>query len=98
MQSTLSSVSYFDLRCSQNPSVKNYNLTSVRMIMSGAAPLSDEINNRLFDLFPNAQIGQSYGQDWSYLLALTQTLYRYDGDMYSPFVLADKSKAGYLGK
>jgi hypothetical protein len=29
--------------------------------MVGAAPLAREINQQLFEIFPNAQIGQAYG-------------------------------------
>ncbi|ESK95807.1 phenylacetyl- ligase [Moniliophthora roreri MCA 2997] len=45
----------------KHPAVKSYNLSSVRSIMVGAAPLSNEINHQLFQLFPNAHIGQAYG-------------------------------------
>ncbi|KAF9465775.1 phenylacetyl-CoA ligase [Collybia nuda] len=46
----------------KHPAVKNYDLRrSVRCVMSGAAPLSFELNQQLFQLFPDAQIGQAYG-------------------------------------
>ena len=32
------------------------------MIMCGAAPLSFELNQRLFELLPDAHIGQAYGE------------------------------------
>ncbi|KAG6889888.1 hypothetical protein C0995_013863 [Termitomyces sp. Mi166 len=47
----------------KHPAVKNYNLRQfVRMIMCGAAPLSHEINQLLFELLPDAHIGQAYGK------------------------------------
>lgn len=45
----------------KHPAVKNYDLSIIRFVMSGAAPLSGEINSHLFQLLPNAQIGQAYG-------------------------------------
>ncbi|KAJ7601056.1 hypothetical protein C8J56DRAFT_911988 [Mycena floridula] len=45
----------------KHPAVKNYDLSIVRFIMIGAAPLSDEIHNQLCEQFPNAAIGQAYG-------------------------------------
>ncbi|KAJ7069962.1 phenylacetyl-CoA ligase [Mycena amicta] len=45
----------------KHPAVKKYKLDSVRSIMIGAAPLSDEVNEMLFKLLPDAHIGQGYG-------------------------------------
>ncbi|KAF8968998.1 phenylacetyl-CoA ligase [Flammula alnicola] len=46
----------------KHPAVKNYDLRKyVRMIMCGAAPLSHELNQQLFEMFPTAHIGQAYG-------------------------------------
>ncbi|KAJ6509014.1 phenylacetyl-CoA ligase [Mycena sanguinolenta] len=45
----------------KHPAVKKYNLSGIRFIMIGAAPLSDEVNEQLFALLPDAQIGQAYG-------------------------------------
>ncbi|KAF9474156.1 phenylacetyl-CoA ligase [Pholiota conissans] len=46
----------------KHPAVKNYDLRKyIRLIMCGAAPLSHELNQQLFEMFPNAQIGQAYG-------------------------------------
>lgn len=46
----------------KHPAVKNYELHRyIRMIMCGAAPLSFELNQKLFELLPNAHIGQAYG-------------------------------------
>ncbi|KAF9019187.1 phenylacetyl-CoA ligase [Hymenopellis radicata] len=47
----------------KHPAVKDFkqDLQVVRCIMVGAAPLSAEVNHRLFQLLPDAEIGQSYG-------------------------------------
>ncbi|KAJ7366661.1 phenylacetyl-CoA ligase [Mycena albidolilacea] len=45
----------------KHPAVKKYDLSGIRYIMIGAAPLSDEVNQKLFSLFPEAHIGQGYG-------------------------------------
>ncbi|KDR82330.1 hypothetical protein GALMADRAFT_237577 [Galerina marginata CBS 339.88] len=46
----------------KHPVVKNYDLHKyIRSIMCGAAPLSHELNHQLFEMFPNAHIGQAYG-------------------------------------
>ncbi|KAJ8080399.1 hypothetical protein PM082_017232 [Marasmius tenuissimus] len=45
----------------KHPSVKNYDLSVIRTMMFGAAPLSHEVNHQLFQLVPNAHIGQAYG-------------------------------------
>jgi len=46
----------------KHPAVKNYDLRRhIRMIMCGAAPLSHELNQQLFEMFPTAHIGQAYG-------------------------------------
>jgi 4-coumarate--CoA ligase len=60
----------------QHPVVKDYDLSVIRFLMSGAAPLSAEINHHLFRLFPNAQIGQAYGNGVLpvYLTIHSQTL------------------------
>ena len=42
--------------------MNNYDLRAhIRLIMCGAAPLSHELNEQLFEMFPNAHIGQAYG-------------------------------------
>ncbi|KAF5382316.1 hypothetical protein D9757_008487 [Collybiopsis confluens] len=49
-------------RRTTNPDVvRKYNLSSVRFIMTGAAPLTNETNEELFRIFPDAHVGQSYG-------------------------------------
>ncbi|KAF9046777.1 phenylacetyl-CoA ligase [Panaeolus papilionaceus] len=46
----------------KHAAVKDYDLRKhVRMIMCGAAPLSHELNQQLFEMFPTAHIGQAYG-------------------------------------
>ncbi|CDO75537.1 hypothetical protein BN946_scf184776.g3 [Trametes cinnabarina] len=45
----------------KHPAVKKYDLSSVRVLMSGAAPLSAELTNQLCALLPDAWIGQAYG-------------------------------------
>ncbi|KAF7291670.1 Phenylacetyl-CoA ligase [Mycena chlorophos] len=47
----------------KHPAMASYTgkLNSVRVIMTGAAPLTDELNTMLFALFPDAHIGQGYG-------------------------------------
>ncbi|EGO23638.1 hypothetical protein SERLADRAFT_416040 [Serpula lacrymans var. lacrymans S7.9] len=46
---------------SGHPAVKDFDLSHVRVLLSGAAPLSAELMNQLVKLFPKAQIGQGYG-------------------------------------
>ena len=45
----------------KHPAVKNYDLSSVRHLMSGAAPLSSELMAQLKQLLPETWIGQAYG-------------------------------------
>ncbi|KAJ8581986.1 acetyl-CoA synthetase-like protein [Rhizopogon salebrosus TDB-379] len=45
----------------KHPVVKNYDLTRIRFLNSGAAPLSAELVDQLVKVVPNAQIGQGYG-------------------------------------
>ncbi|KAH8099401.1 amp dependent CoA ligase [Cristinia sonorae] len=45
----------------KNPEVKNHDLSSVRFVMSGAAPLSSELTEQLIKVLPNASIAQAYG-------------------------------------
>ncbi|PCH36898.1 amp dependent CoA ligase [Wolfiporia cocos MD-104 SS10] len=45
----------------KHPAVKQHDLSSVHMIMCGAAPLSAELTWRLAEIFPRARIGQGYG-------------------------------------
>ena len=45
----------------QHPATKKYDLSRIRYLMSGAAPLSSELTLQLVKILPNAQIGQGYG-------------------------------------
>ncbi|OCH88436.1 phenylacetyl-CoA ligase [Obba rivulosa] len=45
----------------KHPAVKNFDLSSVRSIISGAAPLAGETATALAQIFPQAIIGQGYG-------------------------------------
>ncbi|KAK0464421.1 uncharacterized protein EV420DRAFT_1475893 [Desarmillaria tabescens] len=44
-----------------NSAAKSYDMSSVKCVIVGAAPMTKEINALLFDVFPSAQIGQAYG-------------------------------------
>ncbi|KAI0803315.1 amp dependent CoA ligase [Irpex lacteus] len=45
----------------KHPLAKKYNLSSVRWLMSGAAPLSAELTMQLAEILPQCSIGQGYG-------------------------------------
>ncbi|KAH9903440.1 amp dependent CoA ligase [Cubamyces lactineus] len=45
----------------KHPAVQKYDLSSVRMLICGAAPLSSELMTQLIALLPDAWIGQLYG-------------------------------------
>jgi len=45
----------------KHPAVKQHNLSSVRAVMSGAAPLSAELIKQLSEILPHISIGQGYG-------------------------------------
>ncbi|KAH7926478.1 acetyl-CoA synthetase-like protein [Leucogyrophana mollusca] len=45
----------------KHPAVKDYDLSGVRFLISGAAPLSAELMKQLVKVIPNAQVGQGYG-------------------------------------
>ncbi|KAJ7551055.1 hypothetical protein O6H91_07G132000 [Diphasiastrum complanatum] len=49
------------LTIAKNPIVSNYNLSSIRMVMSGAAPLGKELEDSFKARLPNAILGQGYG-------------------------------------
>ncbi|KAF9236498.1 phenylacetyl-CoA ligase [Melanogaster broomeanus] len=70
-----------------HPAVKEYDLSHVRYLTSGAAPLSLELMERLAEIFPKASIGQSYGQ---LLPGITARVERPDG------TLADFDEPGEL--
>ncbi|XP_061357339.1 4-coumarate--CoA ligase 2-like [Gastrolobium bilobum] len=45
----------------KNPRVEEYDLSSVRLVMSGAAPLGKELEEALRSRLPHAVLGQGYG-------------------------------------
>ncbi|GFQ01938.1 4-coumarate--coa ligase 1 [Phtheirospermum japonicum] len=45
----------------KSPEVAKYDLSAVRTVMSGAAPLGKELEDALRSKFPNAKLGQGYG-------------------------------------
>ncbi|RDX98189.1 hypothetical protein CR513_18926, partial [Mucuna pruriens] len=45
----------------KNPAVEDYDLSSIRLVMSGAAPLGQQLEESLRDRLPNAVVGQGYG-------------------------------------
>lgn len=45
----------------QHPAVKDYDLSSLHAIMSGAAPLSPELTNQVAKILPQVCVGQGYG-------------------------------------
>lgn len=46
------------LAIAKNPIVKNYDLSSIKMVMSGAAPLGKELEDAFRARLPNAILGQ----------------------------------------
>ncbi len=46
----------------KHPAVPKYDLSSLRMLMSGAAPLTAELVKHLMARLPNCWIGQAYGR------------------------------------
>lgn len=49
------------LAIAKSPVVDNYDLSSVRTVMSGAAPLGKDLEDAVRAKFPNAKLGQGYG-------------------------------------
>ncbi|XP_051114045.1 4-coumarate--CoA ligase 2-like [Andrographis paniculata] len=49
------------LAIAKSPLVDKYDLSSVRTVMSGAAPLGKELEDAVRIKFPNAKLGQGYG-------------------------------------
>ncbi|TKY67858.1 4-coumarate--CoA ligase 2 [Spatholobus suberectus] len=45
----------------KNPAVGEYDLSSIRLLMSGAAPLGHQLEEALRNRLPNAVLGQGYG-------------------------------------
>lgn len=49
------------LALAKHPNVEKYDLSSVRIVMSGAAPLGKELEDALRERIPQAILGQGYG-------------------------------------
>ncbi|CAL9221722.1 unnamed protein product [Arabidopsis halleri] len=49
------------LAIAKSPETEKYDLSSVRMVKSGAAPLGKELEDAISAKFPNAKLGQGYG-------------------------------------
>ncbi|KAH1067875.1 hypothetical protein J1N35_032862 [Gossypium stocksii] len=49
------------LAVSKSPVIDKYDLSSIRMVMSGAAPMGKELEDAVRDRLPNAKLGQGYG-------------------------------------
>uniref|UniRef100_A0A6N2KM51 4-coumarate--CoA ligase n=1 Tax=Salix viminalis TaxID=40686 RepID=A0A6N2KM51_SALVM len=49
------------LALAKNPMVANYDLSSIRIVLSGAAPLGKELEEALRNRIPQAVLGQGYG-------------------------------------
>lgn len=49
------------LAIAKNPTVEKYDISSIRMVMSGAAPLGKELEDALRARIPNATLAQGYG-------------------------------------
>ncbi|MCL7043330.1 hypothetical protein MKW94_028128 [Papaver nudicaule] len=49
------------LAIAKSPAVDNYDLSSIRTVMSGAAPMGKELEDTVRAKLPNAKLGQGYG-------------------------------------
>ncbi|XP_016442478.1 4-coumarate--CoA ligase 2-like [Nicotiana tabacum] len=49
------------LAIAKSPMVDNFDLSSVRIVMCGAAPLGKDLEDAVRTKFPNAKLGQGYG-------------------------------------
>lgn len=49
------------LSIAKNPDVDKYDLSSVRVVMSGAAPMGKDLEDAVRAKLPNAKLGQGYG-------------------------------------
>ncbi|KAH0832171.1 hypothetical protein J3R83DRAFT_13084 [Lanmaoa asiatica] len=45
----------------KHPATKGYDLSGIRYMMCGAAPLSADLMSKVTEVLPNAQLGQGYG-------------------------------------
>lgn len=62
----------------QSPETKQYDLSSVRLCLFGAAPLSAELTNQFVKLFEGAEVGQGYGMPCSILIACSSSMLTFD--------------------
>lgn len=46
----------------QSPETSKYDLSSIRLLLFGAAPFPGELTERLATVVPNAHIGQGFGR------------------------------------
>jgi 4-coumarate--CoA ligase len=49
------------LAIAKNPDIEKYDLSSIRTVMSGAAPMGKELEDTVGAMLPNAKLGQGYG-------------------------------------
>ncbi|KAJ8767283.1 hypothetical protein K2173_017327 [Erythroxylum novogranatense] len=49
------------LAIAKSPEVNKYNLSSIRMVISGAAPMGKDLEDTVSAKLPNAKLGQGYG-------------------------------------
>ncbi|KAJ7712447.1 hypothetical protein B0H16DRAFT_1624970 [Mycena metata] len=47
----------------KHPAVKKYDLSRIKFLGSGAAPMTSELQNQLSQVCPQAKVGQAYGQN-----------------------------------
>ncbi|KAG8214730.1 hypothetical protein J3R82DRAFT_9818 [Butyriboletus roseoflavus] len=71
----------------KHPATKQYDLSGIRCMICGAAPLSAELMNKISEVLPNAQIGQGYGQS---VVGLTES-------STSICMFSTESRIGILG-
>jgi len=69
-----------------HPQLKEYDLSSLKLGMTGAAPTPLEVKKRIFELFPNMRLAESFGQ--------TETVSTGTMAVHEDFVL----KQGTVGK
>ncbi|KAJ7164652.1 acetyl-CoA synthetase-like protein [Mycena crocata] len=55
----------------KHPIVKNYDLSGIKFLGSGAAPLSSELQDQMQQLCPQAVVGQAYGLTETPILAMS---------------------------
>ncbi|KAI0937764.1 hypothetical protein AcW1_003837 [Taiwanofungus camphoratus] len=77
----------------KHPDVKKYDLSSIRAIVSGAAPLSAELTQRLAEVFPNVSIAQGFGMTETCTIVALPRLDQKIGTLGSSGVLIPGIKA-----